>query len=113
MTPEREQELAQALENYTNPNHPEYDAEFDKKIRSIRPDWFIEEDIAKSKHPVLTEMGLVAEKYGIMDLIDWEIKEPDEDWEQERAECDPNTPEWEKPDGSTEVTIHFFLPLKK
>ncbi len=37
---EREHELAEALEAYTDPNHPEYDEEFDKKIRALRPDWF-------------------------------------------------------------------------
>ncbi|HEX8324735.1 MAG TPA: hypothetical protein VF595_12580 [Tepidisphaeraceae bacterium] len=40
MTPEREHELAVALESYTNPNHPEYDPEFDAQIRALRPDWF-------------------------------------------------------------------------
>ena len=32
--------LTAALERYTDPNHPEYDAEFDKEIRRLRPDWF-------------------------------------------------------------------------
>jgi len=38
-----EAELANALENYTNPNHPEYDPEFTKQIKALRPDWFAEE----------------------------------------------------------------------
>ena len=36
----REEELAEALEAYTDPASPQYDAEFDKKIRTLRPDWF-------------------------------------------------------------------------
>jgi hypothetical protein len=28
------------LERYTDPNHPEFDPEFNKKIRELRPDWF-------------------------------------------------------------------------
>mgnify|MGYP003580000454 CR=1 FL=1 len=40
----RTQELAEALDNYTDPTHPEYDAEFDKQIRTLRPDWFTEHD---------------------------------------------------------------------
>ncbi len=35
-----ETELAEALESYTNPNSPEYDPEFDRQIRKVRPDWF-------------------------------------------------------------------------
>jgi hypothetical protein len=38
----REQELASALEHCTNPSDPEYDADFDKQIRQLRPDWFVE-----------------------------------------------------------------------
>jgi hypothetical protein len=38
-----EHELAVSLDNYTDPNHPEYDAEFDAKIRELRPDWFANE----------------------------------------------------------------------
>lgn len=37
---DRETELAEALDAYTDPDHPEYDPEFDKKIRRLRPDWF-------------------------------------------------------------------------
>lgn len=37
---DREAELAEALDAYTDPTHPEYDPEFDKKIRRLRPDWF-------------------------------------------------------------------------
>ena len=40
MTPEEEAELAEALEHYTDPDDPEYDEEFDKQIRALRPDWF-------------------------------------------------------------------------
>ncbi len=36
----REHELAEALDRYTDPNYPEYDAKFDAEIRRIRPDWF-------------------------------------------------------------------------
>jgi hypothetical protein len=37
-------ELGETLDRYTDPNDPEYDAEFDKKIRALRPDWFIRPD---------------------------------------------------------------------
>lgn len=37
-----EKELAEALDNYTNPEHPDYDPEFDATIRRLRPDWFID-----------------------------------------------------------------------
>ncbi len=40
MTPEKEQELAEALDRYTNPMSPEYDADFHAEVRAIRPDWF-------------------------------------------------------------------------
>ena len=43
MNSERMNELAEALDNYTDPNHPEYDPEFDREIRRLRPDWFIDE----------------------------------------------------------------------
>jgi hypothetical protein len=39
-TPEEEHELAEALDHYTDLTHPEYDPEFDAKIRKLRPDWF-------------------------------------------------------------------------
>lgn len=42
-----EEELAIALENYTNPNHPEYDKNFDEEIRRVRPDWFEDSFIQK------------------------------------------------------------------
>lgn len=35
-----ESELAEALESYTDPSNPEYDPEFDREIRTLRPDWF-------------------------------------------------------------------------
>jgi hypothetical protein len=44
LSPEREHELAEALSHYTDPNDPEYDAEFDKKIRQLRPDWFQDQE---------------------------------------------------------------------
>ena len=33
-------ELADTLANCTDPNHPDYDPVFDKKIKTLRPDWF-------------------------------------------------------------------------
>ena len=39
-----ESELAEALEAYTDPDHPEFDPEFDAEIRSLRPDWFEDEN---------------------------------------------------------------------
>lgn len=36
----KEAELAEALEAYTTPGDPQYDPEFDAKIRALRPDWF-------------------------------------------------------------------------
>ena len=33
-------DLGADLENFTDPNHPEYDPEFDAEIRKTRPDWF-------------------------------------------------------------------------
>jgi hypothetical protein len=38
-----EGELAEALAHFTDPNHPDYDPEFDKEIRRLRPDWFKDE----------------------------------------------------------------------
>ena len=35
-----EAELAEALDAYTDPKNPEYDAAFDREIRRLRPDWF-------------------------------------------------------------------------
>ena len=34
------QSLAVALDNYTDPTHPEYDPVFDKQIRTAAPHWF-------------------------------------------------------------------------
>lgn len=39
-----ESELAEALEAYTDPSNPEYDPEFDREIRKLRPDWFDDVD---------------------------------------------------------------------
>ena len=33
-------DMADAIDRYTDPQHPEYDPEFDKQIRELRPDWF-------------------------------------------------------------------------
>ena len=41
--------------NYTNKNHKDYDAEFDKEIRLLRPDWFI--DISTENKKKLLEMA--------------------------------------------------------
>ncbi len=35
-----ESELADALEAYTDPAHPEYDPDFEREIRALRPDCF-------------------------------------------------------------------------
>lgn len=43
---DREEELAEALEAYTDPTHPEYDTDFDREIRALRPDWFEGEERA-------------------------------------------------------------------
>ena len=40
MNKDEERELAEALEHYTNPDDPQYDAEFTAELRRIRPDWF-------------------------------------------------------------------------
>jgi hypothetical protein len=37
-----EQELAEALDKYTDPSNPEFDLKFDTEIRVLRPDWFEE-----------------------------------------------------------------------
>ena len=37
-----DQELAEALDKYTDPSHPEFDPTFDKDIRALRPGWFEE-----------------------------------------------------------------------
>jgi len=36
-------DLGEALKRYTDPNDPEFDPEFNKKIRRLRPDWFSHE----------------------------------------------------------------------
>ena len=41
---EDEHDLAVALDSYTDPQHPDYDPEFDRKIRALRPDWFDGQD---------------------------------------------------------------------
>ncbi len=35
-----DEDLGEALGNYTNPDHPEYDPAFDAEVRKLRPDWF-------------------------------------------------------------------------
>jgi len=44
MSEEEEGELSQALKNYMNPDHPEYDPAFEEQIRIRQPGWFEEED---------------------------------------------------------------------
>ena len=41
---EKEAELAEALDRYTDPLDPEYDPAFTKQLRELRPDWF-EDDV--------------------------------------------------------------------
>jgi hypothetical protein len=36
--------LAEALRKYTDRDDPEYDPDFDKTIRRLRPDWFADEN---------------------------------------------------------------------
>jgi hypothetical protein len=40
---EEEHELAVALDNFTNPNHPDYDPVFDSQIRAGKSGWFDDE----------------------------------------------------------------------
>ena len=47
MKPEKEWELAIALEKYINPDDPEFDLVFALKIMGERPDWFTGEEIRK------------------------------------------------------------------
>ena len=42
-------ELAAALNRYTNPHHIEWDAKFTAELISIRPDWFEPEELAYLK----------------------------------------------------------------
>jgi hypothetical protein len=35
-----ERKLAEALDNYTDPDHPNYDPDFAEEMRQSRPDWF-------------------------------------------------------------------------
>jgi hypothetical protein len=41
-------DLAEAVDRYTDPDDPEYDAEFDAALRRLRPDWF--EEVRKWPH---------------------------------------------------------------
>lgn len=43
--------LGEALDAYTDPTHPEYDPEFDRAIRSLRPDWFDDQERGTSSAP--------------------------------------------------------------
>jgi hypothetical protein len=38
--PDADDDLGAALDRYTDPNHPEFDPEFTKDIKELRPDWF-------------------------------------------------------------------------
>jgi len=50
--------LGSPLVTYTRKTHTSYDQEFDKKIRDIRPDWFIStSDVANAKKKQLLEMA--------------------------------------------------------
>lgn len=48
MTPEEEHELALALERYTTPGNPEYDPDFTRELRRLRPDWFTDDNPEKN-----------------------------------------------------------------
>ena len=37
-----EHDLAVALDAYTDPTHPEYDADFTDKIGQLRPEWIVQ-----------------------------------------------------------------------
>jgi hypothetical protein len=75
----KEQELASALERYTDPSNPEYDAEFDKQIRQLRPDWFAE---AKEELPPIEEqrrqLVAVLERKGCKDQAERARTDTDE-----------------------------------
>jgi hypothetical protein len=42
-----EHELAEALESYINPDHPEFDLDFSVRIIELRPDWFTIDEVTK------------------------------------------------------------------
>lgn len=50
--------LGRCLCNYTCKSHGSYDAEFEKKLRKIRPDWFFTQfDISKQNKELLLKMA--------------------------------------------------------
>jgi hypothetical protein len=51
----RSDKLGLALCNYTNPNHECYDLEFDRQIRDLRENWFI--DVVAENKKLLLEMA--------------------------------------------------------
>ena len=63
-----ENELAEALGNHTNPEHPEYDAGYDKGISGFRPDWFTPKKSVSKKARDMTNTQIVQE------IIEEEIK---------------------------------------
>ncbi|HEX4144547.1 MAG TPA: hypothetical protein VHY91_13655 [Pirellulales bacterium] len=36
--------IGDTLDNATDPNHPDFDSEFNKELRNIRPEWFAEDN---------------------------------------------------------------------
>ena len=55
---ERKHKLGSVLSAYTNPKHGCYDFEFDSKMRTIRPDWFLSRsDKTNQKKKTLLEMA--------------------------------------------------------
>jgi hypothetical protein len=60
MTENEEHELAVALDNYTDPTHPDYDPAFDAKIRKEAPHWFPTDpkaERAKQLETLVTTLG--------------------------------------------------------
>lgn len=56
--PNKKHPLGNVLGFYTNPNSKSYDAEFDKQIRNLRPDWFVSpSDGVNQKKQQILEMA--------------------------------------------------------
>ena len=56
--PSQETKLGKTLSTYVSKKSPRYDADFDKKIRALGPDWFVtRSDIANQKKYKLLEMA--------------------------------------------------------
>ncbi len=47
MSEAEERDLAESLDHYIDPAHPEFDPDFALEIISVRPDWFTADEIAK------------------------------------------------------------------